>query len=63
MLNFKLSIMKNILKLSLIASLFLIFNCSDEYLDLQPETDWNVENFYENETEVKIALSLACTPC
>ena len=35
----------------------MIFNCSDEYLDLQPETDWNVENFYENETEVKIALS------
>lgn len=49
--------MKNILKLSIIASLFLIFNCSDEYLDLQPETDWNVENFYKNETEVKIALS------
>ena len=49
--------MKNILKLSLIASLFLIFNCSDEYLDLQPETDWNIENFYKNETEVNIALS------
>ncbi|MCG9972541.1 RagB/SusD family nutrient uptake outer membrane protein [Christiangramia crocea] len=28
-----------------------------EYLDLEPETDWDVKNFYSNESEVNIALA------
>lgn len=34
----------------------VIFSCSDE-LELEPETTWSADSFYDNESEVNIALA------
>jgi len=48
--------MRNSITIALLILLITLNSCS-EILEVSPSSDWKVENFYSNESEVKIALS------
>lgn len=49
--------MKNILKLSLLFVFSLLTSCNDEYLDLVPETEIAVDNFFNTEEDLSIYIN------
>ncbi|MFB0947708.1 MAG: RagB/SusD family nutrient uptake outer membrane protein, partial [Spirosomataceae bacterium] len=49
--------MKNILKLSLLFVFSLLTSCNDEYLDLVPETEIAVDNFFNTEEDLAIYIN------